>query len=103
MADQDALGRVLNRLNLRLKKLKDDNFEEARSTAVRALLERVCDRVYGLRSSLTATNCSRLAWLSLNIQKAERAREVTGIGLKKEPKNEHCLNLYERLHGYGGW
>ena len=103
MADQDALGRVLNRLNLRLKKLKDDNFEEARSTAVRALLERVCDRVYGLRSSLTATNCSRLAWLSLNIQKAERAREVTGIGLKKEPKNEHCLNLYERLNGYGGW
>ena len=100
MADQDALGSVLSRLNLRLKRLKDDDFGEARSTAVRALLGRVCDRVYGLRSSLTATNCSRLAWLCLNIQRAERAREVTGIGLKKEPTNEHCLKLSDRLYAY---
>ena len=103
MADHEALGIVLNRLNLRLKKLKDDNFEEARSSAVRALLERVCDRVYAIRSSLSATNCSRLAWLCLNIQRTDRAREVTGIGLKREPGNEHCLNLSTRLYGHGGW
>ena len=98
--DQDALGRVLDRLNLRLKRLKDENFEEVRSSAVRALLERVCDRVYALRSSLAATTCSRLAWLCLNIKKVERALEVTKIGLKKEPSNEHCLNLFSRLDGH---
>ena len=91
--DQDALGRILNRLNRRLRELKDGNFEEARSSAVRALLERVCDKVYGLRASLTATSCSRLAWLCWNIQDVERAREVTAIGLKREPANEYCLNL----------
>ena len=103
MADQEALGTVLNRINLRLKRLKDDNAEQARSSAVRALLERVCDRVYAIRSTLEAKNCSRLAWLCLNIRKPERAREATGIGLKKEPTNEHLLNLSTRLYGYGGW
>ena len=102
-ADADALGRVVNRLNRRLRELKDDKFEEARSSAVHALLRRVCDKVYGLRDTLSATNCSGLAWLCLNIRDDERAREVADIGLKKDPRNEHCLKLSLRLSGYGAW
>ena len=102
-SDPDALGRIMNRLNRRLRELKVDNSGEARSSAVRALLGRVCDKVYGMRDNLGATNCSRLAWLCLNIRDEERAREVTEIGLLKDPSNEHCLKLSHRLSGYGGW
>ena len=97
MKDQDGLSRILNRLNLRLKKLKDDSFSEVRSRAVLTLLERVCDELYTLRFSLTATNCSALAWLYLTIKNVERAREMISIGLRKEPNNEHCLKLFMRL------
>lgn len=97
MKDQDELSRILNQLNLRLKKIKDDSFREVRSRAVLTLLERVCDEVYTLRSSLTATNCSALAWLYLTTKNVERAREMISIGLKKEPNNEHCVKLFIRL------
>ena len=98
--DEDALGRVVNRLNGRLRILKDSKLEEAWSSAVRALLERVCDGAYRVRKSLGATSCSRLAWLCLNIRDVKRAREFTTIGLEKEGTNEHCLNLWSRLHRY---
>lgn len=100
MRDQDALGWIVNRLNRRLRILKNSNLEEAWSSAVRALLERVCDGAYRLRNSLNATSCSRLAWLCLNIRDVERAREFTSIGLEKEATNEHCLNLWNRLDRY---
>ena len=102
-ADLDGLGRIVNRLNRRLRELKDDKFDEARSSAVRALLRQVCDKMYGLRDTLSATNCSRLAWLCLNIRDDDRAREVADIGLRKDPNNEHCLKLSLRFSGYGGW
>jgi hypothetical protein len=46
---------------------------------------------------LTATDCSRLAWLYLNIRREDRAREIAKIGLDRDPNNEHCMNLVRRL------
>ena len=101
--ESDELERIVKRLNRRLRELKDDNFDEARSSAVRALLSRVCDKIYGLRDTLSANNCSGLAWLCLNIHDRERARDVIDIGLRKDPTNEHCRKLALRLSGDGGW
>ena len=95
--DQQTLGRLINRLNGRIKQLKDEKVEAVRSTGVKELVERVCDRVWGVRNSLSATNSSRLAWLCLNVGRGEEAREVTRIGLVKEPTNVYCVKLKERF------
>jgi hypothetical protein len=44
-----------------------------------------------------ATDCSRLAWLYLNIHEKERARRFTELGLRLEPDNEYCQKLAEKL------
>ena len=95
--DGQMLGRLINRLNGRIKQLKDENVEAVRSTGVTEFVERVCDRVWSVRNSLSATNASRLAWLCLNVGRGEEAREVTRIGLVKEPTNIYCVKLKERF------
>lgn len=93
--DQFTLGKVINRLNGRVKRLKDDYVEEIRSAGVQELIERVCDRVWSVRQTLTATNASRLAWLCLNVGRVEAAREVAELGLTKEPNNVYCVRLMQ--------
>ncbi len=45
----------------------------------------------------SATDLSRLAWLHLHADDTERAIEIAGLGLDKEPDNRHCQRLLERL------
>ena len=96
--DQDELGRILNSLNRRLKQLKIDHSEKIRSSVVQSLLERVCSEIYARRSLLNATNCSSLSWLHLNIKNTERACDLVNIGLEKDPNNEYCIRLAEKLN-----
>ena len=35
-------------------------------------------------------NCSRLAWLYLNIGNSQRALDVVKVGVERDPANEHC-------------
>jgi len=44
-----------------------------------------------------ATDCSRLAWLHLHIQREDEARRYTEAGLARDLRNRHCQRLAERL------
>ena len=94
---QDELGDIASHLNNRLRDLKLQGFEEAWSGEVRELILKVVRAMERHISELTATNCSRLAWLYLNTGNEERAYDVTRAGIEREPSNEHCQKLIERL------
>jgi hypothetical protein len=61
------------------------------------LVERVAAAMERHIGNLSATDCSRLAWLYLNIGKDARARDIAETGMKRDQGNEHCQNLIQRL------
>ena len=96
-SNQEELGNLVNHLNNRIRDLKGHSIEDTWSGKVRGLLERVIEVMERHLRELSATNCSRLAWLYLNASNSERALDVTKIGCERDPKNEHCRNLLQRL------
>lgn len=95
--DSGAIGLVANRLNGKLRELKALRIEDAWSSEVQELIESVAEKMRSYLNDLNATDCSRLAWLYLNIGKAEPALDIAKKGLEKEKNNEHCIRLMERL------
>ena len=95
----EDVGSYANRLNGRIRDLKADGIEEAWSPEVHDLLNKVIGKMERFLEDLTATECSRLAWLYLNVSNDERARDIARVGLAKEPQNEYCLRLVHRLDG----
>ena len=95
--DVDTLGSFANRLNMRLRDLKERSIEDAWSGEMRELLERVISTMESRTDDLSGTNCSRLAWLHLNVGNPGRALEVAEMGIDRDPANEHCRKLVERL------
>ena len=93
----EQLGSLANRLNGRIRELKGRRIEDAWSTEVRALLERVIATMAKQETDLSATNCSRLAWLYLNVGSPDRARDIAKVGVQRDPKNEHCQKLLTKL------
>jgi len=91
------LGKIANRLNSRVRELKEQGIDEAWSSEARELLLKVIKAMEQKLDILTATYCSRLAWLHLNVGNQDRAIDIARIGLKKEPDNTYCLKLMERL------
>ena len=91
--DLEDLGKFANRLNFRIRDLRRVGALEGRSTEVRGFLEGVIREMESRLSLLSATNCSRLAWLYLNVGNSERALDVARIGIDREPENEHCAKL----------
>jgi len=55
------------------------------------------DSVIGFGSAGKATDCSRLAWLYLNIRNRERALDIAEKELSRDWDNPYCQNLVERL------
>ena len=98
-AKVEDLGRYANRLNGRIRELKLDGIEEAWSPEVRDLLHKVIGKMESYLDQLTATECSRLAWLYLNVSNDERARDIARCGIERDPNNDHCLRLVQRLDG----
>ena len=96
-SNSDQMGRLANRLNTRLRAVKEQNVDEAWSPEVAAHLDRVTQTMEKTLANMNATDCSRLAWLYLNIGNADRAREVAMIGHNKSMDNDHCLNILHRL------
>ena len=96
---QEDLARFANRLNNRLRDLKEQSIEDARSGSVRENLMRVIEAMENYRMTLASTDCSRLAWLYLNVGNQERARDVARLGLERDPSNEYCRGLIARLEG----
>jgi len=93
----EQIGTLANRINNRIRELKDRRVEDPWSPEVRLLIERVATAMERHIAELSATDCSRLAWLYLNIRSEDRARDIARIGLERDPSNEHCLNLVRRL------
>ena len=96
-SDQEDLGRFANRLNNRIRDLKGHSSEDTWSGKVRGLLEQVIEAMEKNFKELSATNCSRLAWLHLTAGNSGRAFDVAKIGSERDPTNEHCQNLILKL------
>ncbi len=93
----DDLGTFANRINNRIKDLRGRRMDDAWSPEVRLLIERVAAVMDRHVRRLTATDCSRLAWLYLNIGNEARARHVAEVGIQLDRNNQHCQNLIKRL------
>jgi hypothetical protein len=99
-ADAEEISEIANRLNSRIRELKGQDIGEAWSPEVRVLLERVISAMEKHMSKLSATGCSRLAWLLLNVGKGEKAKDVAQKGLERDPDNEYCRKLLQRLDSW---
>lgn len=96
-ATPETFGVVANRINNKLRELKARGVEKSWSSEVQQLIERVAEEMRRHLDDLDATNCSRLAWLYLNIGNSDRAYDIAKIGLSKDGEHEHCVRLMERL------
>lgn len=93
----ETIGIIANRINNKLREFKERGITDSWSDEVRQLVDRVAEVMRRHLNELDATDCSRLSWLYLNIGNAERARDVAVAGNRKDPNNEHCLKLIERV------
>ena len=96
-ADIEIVGNIANRINNRIFDLKGRRIEDVWSIEIIQLIEKVIKAMDSRMVELSATNCSRLAWLNLNISNKEGAKSAILKGLEKEPENEYCLKLRDRL------
>ncbi len=97
-SDVDDISRYANRLNTLLRVLKGRNIEMAWSGGLSELIQRAIQAMERRLSVMSATDCSRLAWLYLNIGNTSRALDVANIGLRRDHINEYCLNLARKLN-----
>ena len=67
------------------------------STEKRVMLERLRDVMVRRIAEANATDCSRLAWLCVQLGDVPAAHAYVSRGLNMEPENEHCRALTERL------
>jgi hypothetical protein len=93
----EEISTIANRINNRIRDLKGRRVEEAGPQQLRLLVEQVAEAMERHLSKLSATDCSRLAWLYLNLGQPDRARAIARTGLARDPENDHCRNLVERL------
>lgn len=96
-ATPETIGEIANRINNKVRDLKERRIEASWSPEVNQLIERVAYAMERHMSSLSATDCSRLAWLYLNVGKEDRARDIALREIGQESTNEHCLKLVRRL------
>lgn len=93
----ELLGALANQLNNRLRDAKTREAGDQIMCDLSGLLGQVAQVMERHLDTMSATDCSRLAWLYLNIRKEDRAREIADLGRSREPENEHCQNLITKL------
>ena len=91
------MGRMANRLNQLIDHVKKKRKMDTRSVEMRRTVKGVIRVMESRLSELSATNCSRLAWLHLNVGNEDRAVDVARLGIGRDPDNEHCVRLMRRL------
>ena len=96
--DLENMGYSVDSLNRRIRDLKAQNISDDLSRKLKGHLVPVIEAMERNLNKLSATNCSRLAWLYLNVSNADRALDVAKLGAKLEPQNWHCRNLIEKLN-----
>ena len=95
--DLEKLGEISNLVNSRIKELKDRQVDIAWSDEIRIIVTSVIQLMEKQVSNISATDCSRLAWLHLNVGNSERAHDVAKIGIRRDPMNDFCIKLLENL------
>lgn len=65
-------------------------------------LASVREHMEKVSGNLDGTGLSRLAWLFLLEGQSEKARHYAELGCERDPFNQHCLKILERLEG-GTW
>ena len=96
-SDAEEMGRIANRINNKLQGLGEKKGEVLQALGVREMLVHVTEYMHSRLQRLSATDCSRLAWLMLNLGDGERARDVAHRGVGLDPENDHCRRLVARL------
>ena len=97
MVRPEDIGAFANRINNRICDLRGRRVDDAWSPEIRLLIERVAAAMEKHIRKLSATDCSRLAWLYLNTGNDARARDIAETGIQRDQGNEHCQNLIRRL------
>ena len=93
----EKMGRMAHRINNKLQGLGERKAKVLQTFGVREMIVRVAERMQNRLQSLSATDCSRLAWLLLNLGYDERARDVAKRGVELDPESYHCKRLVARL------
>ena len=94
----DEISLDANQLNGRIRELKHAHVAmDWTDEKVRGSIQCVIREMESRLPSLTATDCSRLAWLHLNLGNVKGAHEIATEGAGRESGNPHCRSLIDRL------
>ena len=91
--DFEDISEAINRVNSLMQDLRN-NMDREDLQALLGHLGQTAEKRIGEGD---ATDCSRLAWLFLNLRDRAKATYYTNRGLALEPSNEYCLGLRQRL------
>lgn len=90
------VSEAANRLNTTLK-IKQHEGVSISSFARRETIQRVASRLRVDFDYLDATDLSRLSWLYMNLGDEPEAMKFAEEGLKRDPENDYCARLLDRL------
>ena len=93
----DEISGAANRINGVCAEIRAKGLAVLGSDERRGLLNRAAKRLVAHRTQLDATDCSRLAWLYVQMGETEQALAYATRGFELEPENYHCVGLMERL------
>lgn len=91
------VSNAANRINGVYAEIKSKGLMVYDSDERSSLLTRAAKRFAAFATELDATDCSRLAWLYVQVGDAAQAAAYVRQGLDLEPDNAYCLGLAERL------
>ena len=87
------VSEAINRANYLLSKYKSGiDFVDRK-----LFMSELADAMRGKEKLCSARDLSRLAWLHLKLKERQRAYDLVKMGLEKQPRDTHCLRLYEIL------
>ena len=90
----DELSDTASRINSMLRERDKSDLDRYLKDT---LIQDVAKEMETHLDSLSADDCSKLAWLYMNIGDEYSARGVAEQGLEREHDNQHCQKLIERL------
>jgi len=91
-----AISSAANRINEINRQLRRSGASVFDSQEKRILVRRVAEAMERRVKHFDATDCSRLAWLYLQLGDDVKARSLAARGLQLEPDNFHCRGLLDK-------
>ena len=93
--EYDELSAMANKVNYLFRQKNVHVNAEEKRYIVETLAKKMEDNI----ANASADDCSRLAWLYLNIREENEAKRVCQRGLDLDSFNEHCCKLMRKLDG----